>query len=59
MPNVNVLDIKGNKVSSLDLPESLFAVEVNEHTVYEVVKNHLANKRQKQNQLEVKIIMVF
>ncbi|WP_103981212.1 50S ribosomal protein L4 [Helcococcus massiliensis] len=46
MPNVNVLDIKGNKVSSLDLPESLFAVEVNEHTVYEVVKNHLANKRQ-------------
>ncbi|WP_311487517.1 50S ribosomal protein L4 [uncultured Helcococcus sp.] len=46
MPNVNVLDIKGNKVSSLDLPESLFAVEVNEHTVYEVVKNHLANRRQ-------------
>ena len=46
MPNVNVLDIKGNKVSSLDLPESLFAVEVNEHTVYEVVKNQLANKRQ-------------
>lgn len=46
MPNVNVLDIKGNKVSSIDLPASLFAVEVNEHTVYEVVKNHLANRRQ-------------
>lgn len=46
MPNVNVLDIKGNSVGSIDLPESLFGVEVNEHVVYEVVKNQLANKRQ-------------
>lgn len=46
MPNVNVLDIKGNNVGSIDLPESLFGVEMNEHAVYEVVKNQLANKRQ-------------
>lgn len=46
MPNVNVLDIKGNSVGSIDLPESLFGVEINEHVVYEVVKNQLANKRQ-------------
>lgn len=46
MPNVNVLDIKGNSVGSIDLPESLFASEINEHVVYEVVKNQLANKRQ-------------
>lgn len=46
MPNVNVLDIKGNNVGSIDLPESLFGAEINEHIVYEVVKNQLANKRQ-------------
>ena len=46
MPNVNVLDIKGNSVGNIDLPESLFGVEINEHVVYEVVKNQLANKRQ-------------
>ncbi|MDO4605252.1 MAG: 50S ribosomal protein L4 [Helcococcus sp.] len=46
MPNVNVLDIKGNNVGSIDLPESLFGFEMNEHAVYEVVKNQLANKRQ-------------
>lgn len=46
MPNVNVLDIKGNNVGSIDLPESLFGVEMKEHAVYEVVKNQLANKRQ-------------
>lgn len=46
MPNVDVLDIRGNKVGSLDLPETLFGAEVNEHVVYEVVKNQLANKRQ-------------
>lgn len=46
MPNVNVLDIKGNNVGSIELPESLFGVNVNEHVVYEVVKNQLANKRQ-------------
>lgn len=46
MPNVNVLDIKGNSVGNIDLPESLFGSEINEHVVYEVVKNQLANKRQ-------------
>ncbi|MFM1525652.1 MULTISPECIES: 50S ribosomal protein L4 [Helcococcus] len=46
MANVNVLDIKGNNVGNIELPESLFGVEMNEHVVYEVVKNQLANKRQ-------------
>ena len=46
MPNVNVLDIKGKSVGTIDLPESLFGIEINEHAVYEVVKNQLANKRQ-------------
>lgn len=46
MPNVNVLDIKGNNVGAIELSESLFGSAINEHVVYEVVKNQLANKRQ-------------
>ncbi|MGF0039559.1 50S ribosomal protein L4 [Peptoniphilaceae bacterium SGI.131] len=46
MPNVNVLNIKGEQVGSLELSEQLFGIDVNEHVVYEAVKNQLANKRQ-------------
>ncbi len=46
MPKINVLDQKGSVVSELELSEGLFDVEVNEHAVYQVVKNHLANRRQ-------------
>lgn len=46
MPNVNVLNIKGENVGNIDLSEQLFGIDVNEHVVYEVVKNQLANKRQ-------------
>lgn len=46
MPKVNVLNIKGENVGELELNETLFATKISEHTVYEVVKNQLANKRQ-------------
>ncbi|MCT4662327.1 MAG: 50S ribosomal protein L4 [Tissierellales bacterium] len=46
MPNVAVLNMTGQKVSDIELAESVFGIEVNEHAVYEVVKNILANKRQ-------------
>lgn len=46
MPNVNVLNIKGEHVGNIDLSEQLFGIDINEHVVYEVVKNQLANKRQ-------------
>lgn len=46
MPNVNVLNIKGEQVGNLELSEQLFGIDVNEHVVYEAVKNQLANKRQ-------------
>lgn len=46
MPNVNVLNIKGEQVGNIDLSEQIFGIDVNEHVVYEVVKNQLANKRQ-------------
>lgn len=46
MPKVDVLNIKGEKVDQIELSENLFAAKISEHSVYEVVKNHLANKRQ-------------
>lgn len=45
MPTVDVLNINGEKVSEMELSENLFVAEINEHVVYQVVKNHLANKR--------------
>lgn len=46
MPKVDILNIKGENVGELELNEIMFATEVSEHAVYEVVKNKLANKRQ-------------
>ncbi|MDD7044047.1 MAG: 50S ribosomal protein L4 [Peptoniphilaceae bacterium] len=46
MPKVDILNIKGENVGSLELNETLFNASISEHAVYEVVKNQLANKRQ-------------
>ncbi|NLY86617.1 MAG: 50S ribosomal protein L4 [Tissierellia bacterium] len=46
MPKVNVYNMLGEKVKEIELNENVFGVEVNQHVVYEVVKNHLANRRQ-------------
>ena len=46
MPKLNVLNIQGQNVGEIELSDAVFGVEVNEHVLYEVVKNHLANKRQ-------------
>lgn len=46
MPKVNVVKQTGEVVGELELAPELFDVDVNEHTVYTVVKNILANKRQ-------------
>jgi len=46
MLKTNVLDMAGNVVGEIELPEALFGVEINQSVVHDVVKNHLANKRQ-------------
>lgn len=46
MPKVNVYNQLGEVVGDIELNEAIFGVEVNEHVVYEVIKNHLANRRQ-------------
>ncbi|HHV26596.1 50S ribosomal protein L4 [Anaerosalibacter bizertensis] len=46
MPKVNVYNILGEQVEDIDLKDDIFDVEVNETAMYEMVKNHLANRRQ-------------
>lgn len=46
MPKVNVYNMQGDQVEQIDLSEAIFGIEINQHVVYEVVKNQLANKRQ-------------
>jgi len=46
MPTVGVFNKEGNKVSDMELNESIFAVEVNEYALHQVVVALLANKRQ-------------
>ena len=46
MANVSVYNIEGNEVGTLELNDSVFGVEVNEHLVHLAVVAQLANKRQ-------------
>ncbi len=46
MANVKVYNIEGKEVSSLELNDSVFGVEVNEHLMHMAVVSQLANKRQ-------------
>ena len=46
MPKVDVYDIKGKKVSDIELAENVFGIEPNENIVHEVLLNYLANQRQ-------------
>lgn len=45
--NIDVLNISGQKTGrSIELPESVFGIEPNEHVLYLAVKEYLANQRQ-------------
>ena len=46
MPKVDVYDIKGKKVSDVELAENVFGIEPNEAIVHSVLVNYLANQRQ-------------
>ena len=46
MLKTDVLDMKGKKVSDIELSEAVFGVEVNEVAVHEALVNFLANQRQ-------------
>ena len=46
MPKVELLNMEGKKVGDIELADSIFAVEVNESVMHDVVLNYLANQRQ-------------
>ena len=46
MANVNVYNIEGKEVVTIELNDAVFGVEVNEHLMHMAVVQQLANKRQ-------------
>ena len=46
MANVAVYNMEGKKVDKIELNDSIFGVEINEHLVHMAVLQQLANKRQ-------------
>ena len=46
MANVKLYNMEGKEVGSLELNDSVFGVEVNEHVMHMAVVTQLANKRQ-------------
>ena len=46
MPKIDVYDIQGKKVNTVDLKDEIFGIEPNEAVVHSVLVNFLANQRQ-------------
>lgn len=46
MAKFDVVDMKGKKVSSLELSDDIFGIEPNKHAMHAAVVNYLANQRQ-------------
>ena len=46
MPKIDVYNIEGKKVNTVDLKEEIFGIEPNEEIVHSVLVNYLANQRQ-------------
>jgi large subunit ribosomal protein L4 len=45
MPSVDIIDLKNQKVGSVDLSDTVFGATVNEVLLYEAVRHHLAASR--------------
>lgn len=45
MPKIKVKNIQSADISEIDLPEDIFDYPLNEHLIYEAVKNFRANQR--------------
>ena len=46
MPKLDILNISGERIGEIELNDNVYGIEINEHVVYEAVKNYLANQRQ-------------
>src|SRR5688500_10801732 len=45
MPTIEVRNLNNEKVSTIDLPEEIFAYPYKEHLIHEAVRNYLASLR--------------
>ena len=45
MPKVNVVDLNNQKVGEVELSDEVFSAPINEHLLYEAVRQHLASRR--------------
>ena len=46
MAKVKMLNMQGKEAGTIELKDEIFGIEPNKNAVREVVKNHLANRRQ-------------
>ena len=46
MPNIEVVNMTGEKVGTIDLADAIFGIEPNTAVMHDVVVNYLANQRQ-------------
>lgn len=46
MPTVQILDMSGKEVGSIDLSDAVFGIKPNANVMHDVVVNYLANQRQ-------------
>jgi large subunit ribosomal protein L4 len=46
MPKVDLVNIDGKKVGDIELSDDIFAVEINEDVMHDVIVNYMANQRQ-------------
>jgi large subunit ribosomal protein L4 len=54
MPKVDVFDLSNNKVGEIELADAVFGAEVNEHLLYEAVRNHRAGTRAGTHKVKVR-----
>lgn len=45
MANIDVINLKGKKVGSVEVADAVFCAEVKNHLVWEAVRHHLARRR--------------
>ncbi len=50
----SVIDINGKKVKEIEISDSVFFIKPNKDTIYESIKNELANKRQGTSSVKTK-----
>ena len=57
MTELKKLGMNGKELGKFTLPPALFGVEVNEHVIYEYVRNYLANQRQGTSSVKTRATM--